>query len=120
MDKKWYLAELLEEYHAANDETELLHINWVLVNADDAEEAYTKALKFGEELNQEYYNTEGILITVTFRGLRDLNVIHEDLADGSEIAYSRYEDINSAAIEQMAKPKEQLSVFLPPDWKDVK
>ena len=120
MDKKWYLAELLEEYHAANDDTELLHVNWILVNAGDAEEAYTKALKFGNKLNQEYYNTEGVLITVTFRGLHNLNEIYEEFADGSEIAYTRYEDISRADIERMVKPKEQLSVFLPLDWEDLK
>lgn len=120
MDKKWYLAELLEEYHAANDDTELLHVNWILINADNAEEAYSKALKFGEELNQEYLNTDGILMTVTFRGLRDLNEIHEEFGDGSEITYERYEDISREDIEKMISTKDQLSVFLPPDWEELK
>lgn len=118
MDKKWYLAKLLEEFHAANDDTELLRINWILVNAGDAEEAYTKALVFGAELNHEYLNTEGFLVTVTFRGLSNLNEIYEEFADGSEIAYSRYEDISREDIERMVKPKERLAVFRPRETLD--
>jgi hypothetical protein len=112
MEKKWYLAELLEEVHVSED-PELLHVNLILVNADDADEAYTKALKFGEEGNHEYLNSEGVLITVSFRGLRNLYEIYEELADGSEILYERYEDISRADIEKMAKTKEQLAVFQP-------
>jgi hypothetical protein len=117
LNTKWYLAELLEAFHAADSENELLWVNWILVNARDAEEAYSKALKFGEESNYEYLNTEGVLVTVRFRGIRDLNQIHDEFADGSEIAFEEYEDISKADIEKMARPKDQLSVFLPPAWK---
>lgn len=117
--KNWYLAELLEEYQAANDNTALLHVNWILVNADDAEEAYSKSLDFGKRLNQEYHNTEGILITVTFRGLRNLCEIYEEFADGSEIAYERFEDISRSEIERMIRSKEELAVFLPTDWDQI-
>lgn len=117
MEKKWYIAEILEAFHVADEESELLWVNFILVNAEDAEEAYTKALKFGEDLNREYLDQAGVLITVRFRGLRNLLEIYEELADGSEIMYEQYEDISNSDIERMIRPKEKLAVFLPPDWK---
>jgi hypothetical protein len=119
MKSKWYLAELLQAFHAADEATELLWVNAILVNAGDAEEAYTKALRFGEALNHKFMNTEGVLITVRFRGLRNLLEIYEEFADGSEIMDEEYEDISTADIEKMATPKDQLSVFLPPAWKKL-
>lgn len=119
VEKTWYIAEILEEIQAANDTSALLYIDWILVNASDAEEAYTKALAFGTERNQEWHNNEGVLITVTFRGLHDLYEIYEELTDGAEIAYSKYEDISREDIERMIKPKEELGVFLPREGRDL-
>ncbi len=116
-DKKWYLAELIQEIRAADSDTSLIHINWVLVNASDAEEAYTKSLQFGQDYNFEQFDAEGILVTVTFRGLRGLVEIYEDLEDGAEIAYDEMEEVTDAEIEKLITPKDQLAVFLPrPDY----
>jgi hypothetical protein len=119
MEKKWYLAELLQEFHIDGEDTEVLWVNWILVHAGDAEEAYAKALKFGSELNDEYHNTDGVLVTVTFRGLRNLNEIYEELADGSEIIFEKFEDISRVDIERMAKAKEKLAVFQPSPGIDI-
>lgn len=118
-NKKWYLAELLETFQVADVETYSLYINAILVHAVDAEEAYTKALKFGEDHNHEYLNTDGVLVTVRFGGLRNLLEIYEELDDGSEIFYESYKDLSKEEIEQKAKTKEQLTVFQPPTWKEV-
>ena len=112
-EKKWYLADILEAFRVEGEENELLYINAILVHAIDAEEAYTKALAFGARSNDEYLNTDGILITVTFRGLNDLVEIYEEFADGSEIAYSKYENISRADIDRKATPKHELAVFRP-------
>lgn len=119
MEKKWYLAELMEEFHIEGEDTGMLWVNWILVHAIDAEEAYTKALKFGSDINTEYHNPEGLLVTVTFRGLRNLNEIYEELADGSEIIFEEFEDISQADIQRMAKAKEQLAVFRPSPAIDI-
>jgi hypothetical protein len=117
MDAKWYLAELMEAFQVDGEEADLLWVNWILVKADDAEQAYAKALKFGDELNREYHNTEGALVVVTFRGLRDLHEIYDELADGAEILFEQFEDISREDIKRMAKPKERLSVFRPREEK---
>jgi hypothetical protein len=117
-EKKWYLADVLEAFRVEGEENELLYINAILVHAIDAEEAYTKALAFGARSNYEYLNTDGVLVTVTFRGLRSLVEIYEEFADGSEIAYSQYENISSAEIDRKATPKHELAVFLPRERHD--
>lgn len=117
MATTWYLAELMEGFQVDGEETDLLWVNWILVNAGDAEEAYTKALTFGADLNREYHNTEGALVVVTFRGLRGLHEIYEELVDGAEILFEEFEDISREDIKRMAKPKEQLSVFRPREEK---
>jgi hypothetical protein len=117
VDAKWYLTELLQEFHVEGEDTELLWVNWILVRANEAEEAYTKALEFGAELNSEYRNSDGDLVTVTFRGLRNVNEIYEELADGSEIAFEKFKGISRIEIERIAKPKERLAVFRPREEK---
>lgn len=118
-DRKWYLAELLETFHVADEETYSLYINCILVHASDAEEAYTKALKFGDDYNYEYLNTDGVLVTVRFGGLRNLLEIYEDLEDGSEIFYESYEELSKEDIERKARKKEELAVFQSPKWKEL-
>src|SRR5688572_6263013 len=115
MGKKWYLAGLMEAFQSASEANYLLWINWILVRASDAEEAYARALKFGEERNREWVNPDGVLVTVTFRGLRDLYEIYEELEDGAEIIYDEYEDISSDDIDAKATKKEELAVFQPRD-----
>ena len=112
-DKTWYLAELIQEFRAADSDSSLIHINWILVNARDAEEAYTKSLQEGQYYNTEQFDADGILVTVTFRGLRNLTEIHEELEDGAEIAYDEMEEVTDAEIEKLITPKDQLNVFLP-------
>jgi len=111
MDNDWYIAELIEEFRVEKQTTSLVHVNWVLIRAVDDEGAYKKALELGRKLNNQYHNTEGELVRVTFRGLRNLNKIHEDLEDGAEITYELYEDINSKAVEKMIVDKQQLAIF---------
>ncbi|MCA9885577.1 MAG: DUF4288 domain-containing protein [Anaerolineae bacterium] len=113
MNSKWFLAELIVEFHVENESSRLVHINSILVSAKNAEEAYSKALHFGQRENTEYTNTDGNLVTVTFRGLRDLNIIHEELADGSEIIYEEYEDVDEDDISHTIAEKDQLAVFMP-------
>jgi Domain of unknown function (DUF4288) len=94
-------------------------VDCIIVQAVNAEEAYQKALHFGEERTYEYVNTKGIRVVNTFRGLRDLFEIMEDLEDGAEIIYELYEDIPIEKIDKMIKKKEALAVFLPRDSADT-
>lgn len=111
MNEKWYIAELVEEFRSADSDTSLIHINSTLVRSVDPENAYLKALRFGENLNREYRNTEGVLVRVRFRGLHELIEIYEDLEDGAEIMFVEKEEISEQDIEQLIKRKSQLLVF---------
>ena len=110
-DMEWFLAELIQQFEYANDDKRDVWINTILVKANSPEEAYEKALKFGESYNDRYINPDGIEVTVTFRGLRNLYLIYEDLEDGAEILYEDIEEISEEEIAAMVTPKEQLAAI---------
>lgn len=110
-DAKWYLAEIVEEIKVEGASTNIVHNDLVLIRASSPEEAYEKAIAKGEEANITYENTEGQAVTVTFRGLSELNVILDELEDGAEIAYEEMEDLSEEEIQEMLPPKEELGVF---------
>jgi hypothetical protein len=110
-DAKWYLAEIVEEIKVEGASTNVVHNDLVLIHASSPEEAYEKAIAKGEEANITYENTEGQAVTVTFRGLSELNVILDELEDGAEIAYEEMEDLSEEEIQEMLPPKEELGVF---------
>lgn len=112
-DAKWYLAEIVEEIKVEGVSKNLVHNNLVLIHANSPEEAYDKAIAKGEEANITYENTEGQTVTVTFRGLSELNVIMDELEDGAEIAYEEMEDLSEEEIQELLPPKEELGVFQP-------
>jgi hypothetical protein len=109
---KWYLAELVEEIKIEGERENVIHNNLVLIYANSPEEAYEKAMARGKEVSDTYENPDGKHVTVTFRGLSDLNVILDELEDGAEIAYEEMTGLSESEIAEMLPPKEQLSVFL--------
>jgi hypothetical protein len=50
---------------------------------------------------------------VVFRGLRNLNVIHDALEDGAELIYSESIAVSEEQLRGWVTPKEQLGVFAP-------
>ncbi|GCF11147.1 DUF4288 domain-containing protein [Dictyobacter arantiisoli] len=108
---KWYLAELVEEIETEGESENVVHNNLVLIRADSPEEAYAKAMARGQELNDDYDNAEGQQVTVTFRGLSDLNPILDELEDGTEIAYEELRGLSAADIAEMVPDKATLGVF---------
>jgi hypothetical protein len=112
-DAKWFLAEIIEEIKVEDEPQNVVHINTVLVGATTAEEAYSRAMELGRESQHSYENTEGKLVTVTFRGLHDLNVIHDELEHGAELIYEQNIGVDENEIKKMVSAKEQLGVFRP-------
>ena len=110
-DMEWFLAELIQQFEYANEDKRDVWVNTILVRANSPEEAYEKALKFGEAYNETYINTDNVEVTVTFRGLRDLYLIYEELQDGAEIIYEELEDISESEISEMVTPREQLAAI---------
>ncbi|MBF0410594.1 MAG: DUF4288 domain-containing protein [Candidatus Riflebacteria bacterium] len=108
---KWYLADIIEEIKIEDEINSIVHINLVLIKAYSPEEAYKKAKIVGKMYNSKYKNTENKIVITKFRGLRDLNVIYEELEDGSEIIYSRKNNMNDQKIKKLITPKRSLGVF---------
>ena len=111
-DMEWFLAELIQEFNFANGDAPLVWVNTVLIRASSLDEAYEKSLALGANYNESYKNTDDEVVTVRFRGLRDLLLIYEKLEDGAEILYSEYDEITEAEIAEMVTPKEQLGAYI--------
>ena len=112
-DAKWYVAEIVEEFTFEGESENAVHTNLVLVRADSPDEAYEKAIDLGKENECSYQNPEGVAVRVRFRGLRDLNVIHGDLAHGTELIYGEQKGMSERDLAKWVTPKEQLGAFAP-------
>jgi hypothetical protein len=110
---EWFIGELVEEFQAADQTENLVHINTVLIKADSPEVAYEKALTLGESANRVFTNSDGIDVRVNFRGLRGLYPVYDRLEDGAELLYEKREGMSDEAIAKMVKPREELAVFSP-------
>ncbi len=91
----------------------VVHTNLVLVRADSPEDAHRKAIELGPAGDQSYENPDGKCVTFRFRGLHNLNVIHDELEHGAELIYSENTDWDESAIRQWVTPKEELGIFFP-------
>jgi hypothetical protein len=112
-DAKWYLAEIVEEIRVEGDQRNVVHTNLVLVRADSPDEAYEKAMALGKQGNTKYTNHKGKTVTIRFRGLKDLNVIHDELEHGSEIIFTRNVGVSDKKIKNWILPRRRLGVFAP-------
>ena len=110
---KWYLADIVQQITVEDDPRSVVHTNLVLVRADSPEEAYRRAMELGAAGEQSYENPEGRQVTFKFRGLRDLNVIHDELEHGTELTYREDVGMDEDAIRRWVTPKEELGVFAP-------
>jgi hypothetical protein len=112
-DAKWCLADIVLEITIEDDPRKVVHTNLVLIRADSPEEAYQKAIELGTANEASWENIDRKLVTFRFRGLRDLNVIHDDFEHGAELSYSEDVGMDEASIQKWVTPKEELGVFQP-------
>jgi hypothetical protein len=109
-DMEWFLADLIQQFTFV-DGSHSIYVNTILVKATSIEQAYEKALGFGEVYNYSFTNTDEEEVEVSFRGLRDLYLIYDRLEDGAELIYEEYEEITEEEIAAMITPKEKLAAF---------
>src|SRR5262249_28601075 len=86
--KKWYLAVLVVASHVDDGcpASPLVDLQYKLVQASDAEEAYRRALELGTAETHSYENADGAEVHWEFLGLNDLRELDEpDLHDGVEV-----------------------------------
>ncbi len=111
-DARWYLADVVLEHRIAGAPN-VVHVNTHLVEAGSPDEAYEKALALGRGAEREYENTDGGRVQVLFRGLRELNVVHEPLEDGAELMYAEEVGVPEERLRGWCRPRERLGVFAP-------
>ncbi len=112
-DAQWFLAQIIEEIRVEGSKRNIIHINHVLVEASCPEVAYMRALEIGEQSETEYENPFGKNVTIKFRGLRNLDVIHFPLEHGSEIMFVEKLGMSEAGVKKLVRSKDQLEAFRP-------
>ena len=81
-DAQWFLAQHVEEIRVQGHKRNIVHINYVLIQAKTSEDAYRKSILIGKRGNSKYKNPEGKIVTIRFLGMRNLDVIHDPLEHG--------------------------------------
>ena len=104
---------MFQEITVEGDPRNVVHTNLILVRADSPDEACEKAMELGTAGDQSWENIDGKRVTFRFRGLRDLNVIHDNLEHGAELSYSEDIGMDEASIQKWVTPKDELGVFQP-------
>lgn len=110
-DVRWFVGELVESIQIAGQATALVHLNCVLIEARSADEAFNRALELGNQLNAQYLNTEGAKVVCKFEGLRELNVVHDELEHGAELFFRTMPGVKKDELSDVVTPKESLAVF---------
>jgi hypothetical protein len=109
-DMEWFLADLIQQFTFV-DGSHSVYVNTLLVKATSIEEAYEKAMGFGQVYNYSFTNTDQQEVKVSFRGLHELYLIYDKIEDGAELIYEEYEEITEEEIAAMVTPKEKLAAF---------
>jgi len=110
---RWFLAQHVAEIRVQRHKRNVVHINYVLIQAKGPQEAYRKAIELGKRGNTKYKNPDGETVTIRFLGLRDLDVIHDPLEHGCEIMFSERLGMTRAGIRRLLRKKAELEAFLP-------
>ncbi len=110
-DAKWYIADLVIECCIEGESSNVVHINSVLIRADSPEEAFEKAEQLGREGENSYLNPQDQMTTWSYRGLRELNVIHDELKHGTELLFEEEIGISEDKVKALLTAKSQLNVF---------
>jgi uncharacterized protein DUF4288 len=110
---KWYIAQLVHEITVESAKQNVVHINYHLVHADSPEDAYEKAQALGAHEQISYANPSGRRVRIQFHGVRQLNVIYEELKDGAEILFEERIGLSEGEIKHLLRSKSQLAVFKP-------
>lgn len=108
---KWFLADIVLEIKIQGEIDNIVHVNLTLIEAKTSDEAYDRACEVGKSSEITCENTDGKRVNIKFRGLRDLNVIHDQLAHGSELTYEELIGLNEEQLSGLVNAKQLLSVF---------
>lgn len=111
INAEWYVAEIVEEMTVEGDDRNVVHGNLVLIRAKSPDEAYDRAVELGKRAESVYENPEGRRVVSKFRGLRQLDAVHDRLEHGTELRYSEEVSVPEQRIANLVKSKQELNVF---------
>jgi hypothetical protein len=112
-DARWFIAELILKIEVEGEQQNVVHRNYVLVEADSAEHAYESSLRLGKESEVSYQNPQGKNVSIKFCGIADLDVIGRELEHGTEILFTEQVGVSEETLLRWIRPKERLSIFSP-------
>jgi hypothetical protein len=106
----WYIARLIIECSVLAPDVEVLcDEQFKIIFAANSEEAYERALKYGNEEDHDYENKNGDLVKWSFVGLSDLDELLVDtLESGVEVCSLLHRGIKG---NDLICPKEKLAAF---------
>lgn len=109
----WYIAQLVVSLEVGPSSVVVVHVNYVLVSARAAAEAFARATSLGKASNADYENHAGERVRVRFLGLRELVRVHDRLEDGAEVMFTEDVGVTKDAARAMVRRRNALSVFRP-------
>lgn len=112
-DASWYIAQEVLEITVEGNDQNVVHINYLLIQAESPEEAYEKALRLGSQHETAYLNEGKERVKIAFRGLRNLTIVYEGLEDGAELLYEEKVGVSQESLEALIQPKNDLGIFRP-------
>ncbi len=110
---KWFLADLVMAINVQGAAKVVVHINTTLVGASSAEQAFSRAMTLGRSSQIQYKNLAGKRVRIRFVGIRELNVIHDDLQHGAELTYRERLLDSIEETRALTAKKKRLAVFRP-------
>jgi hypothetical protein len=109
---RWYVSHeilLVDFPKRRKTEKTIVWENIVLIKADNADEAFEKALAHGK-LSEEKILVDGKEGFMQFKGLKELSWVYEELEDGSEIEWCEYR-ISENQANKLLRSKETMQAF---------
>lgn len=110
-DAQWYYATLVIKIEVEGDPRTVVHLNTVLISADDSEHAYERAIEVGRSHEYEDINPFGKRVVSSFVGVRELDLILDELEHGAEIFYSERVGLSPEAVSELVRPHDALALF---------
>ena len=117
----WWVATVIERFQFDDEDLENMRrrcrafSNVVLLKADDREQAYKKAIEYGQlgiEDKSHWSNDKGRKGRWIVEGLSSLMPIYEELdPDGSEIMFEDDNGITVGRVKSWVRNKNELEVF---------
>jgi len=109
----WYVSHEILAIELDDEDTDdvLVWENLILINADDPSEAYEKAMQHGVASEDEI-KVNGKKGRLSFKGLKDLVLIYEELEDGAEIEWHEIR-ISKSELNGWVKTKPEMHAFNP-------